>query len=120
MKRLSVLLLSSVISGYFYSASAQTITKDEMIFLTSEWKGERFPDGRPRISDELIARARNIGIEEAWQILNNEGYKCQYEGNWKMIHDDVPVIGRAVTATFIPTRPDLEKNIKERVGKTGT
>jgi regulator of RNase E activity RraA len=119
MKRLSALLLAFLFYSFFYSASAQTITKEEMIFLTSEWKGERFPDGRPKISDELIARARNIGIEEAWQILNNEGYKCQYEGNWKMIHDDVPVIGRAVTATFIPTRPDIEKNIKERGLKNG-
>lgn len=119
MKRLSVVLLAFLFFSFFYYASAQTITKEEMIFLTSEWKGERFPDGRPKISDELIARARNIGIEEAWQILNNEGYKCQFEGNWKMIHDDVPVIGRAVTATFIPTRPDIEKNIKERGWKNG-
>jgi regulator of RNase E activity RraA len=67
----------------------------------------------------MINRARKIGIEEAWQILNNEGYTNQFEGNWKMIHDDVTVIGRAVTATFIPTRPDLEKNIKERGWKNG-
>jgi len=119
MKKLYLLFLSCLIFISFYSASAQTITKEEIIFLTSEWKGERFNDGRPKISDELIKRARNIGIEEAWQILNNEGYKCQYEGNWKMIHDNVPVIGRAVTATFIPTRPDIEKNIKERGWKKG-
>jgi len=119
MKKLSVVLLTILFLSPFYTALAQTITKEEMIFLTSEWKGERFPDGRPKISDDLIARARNIGIEEAWQILNNDGYKCQYEGNWKMIHDNVPVIGRAVTATFIPTRPDIEKNIKERGWKNG-
>lgn len=119
MKKLSLLLLSSLILGFFYTSSAQTITKEEMIFLTSEWKGERFPDGRPKISDELIARAKNIGIEEAWQILSNDGYINQFEGNWKMVHDDVPVIGRAVTATFSPSRPDLEKNIKERGWKNG-
>jgi len=119
MKKLSLLLLSVLMTSFAHQASAQFITKEEMIFLTSEWKGERFADGRPKISDELIARARKIGIEEAWQILNNEGYKCQYEGNWKMIHDDVPVIGRAVTATFIPARPDIEKNIKERGWKNG-
>jgi regulator of RNase E activity RraA len=119
MKKLSSLLLLVLFTSFAYQAFSQIITKDELIFLTSEWKGERFPDGRPKISDELIARARKIGIEEAWQILNNEGYKCQYEGNWKMIHDDVPVIGRAVTATFIPTRPDIEKNIKERGWKNG-
>lgn len=119
MKKLSLVILICLIGGFFYSSVSQIITKDELIFLTSEWKGERFPDGRPKISDELIERAKKIGIEEAWQILNNEGYKCQFDGNWKMIHDDVPVIGRAVTATFIPSRPDLDKNIKERGWKNG-
>jgi regulator of RNase E activity RraA len=119
MKKLSSLLLLVLFTSFVYQAFSQIISKDELIFLTSEWKGERFPDGRPKISDDLIARARKIGIEEAWQILNNEGYKCQFEGNWKMIHEDVPVIGRAVTATFIPTRPDLDKNIKERGWKNG-
>ncbi len=98
---------------------SQTLSKEEMLYLTAAWKGERFADGRPKISDELIARAKKIGIEEAWQILNNEGYRNQFEGNWKMIHDDVPVVGRAVTARFIPSRPDLESQIKERGKKEG-
>ena len=119
MKKLFLVILICLTGGFFYSSVSQIITKEELIFLTSEWKGERFPDGRPKISDELIERAKKIGIEEAWQILNNEGYKCQFDGNWKMIHDDVPVIGRAVTATFIPSRPDLDKNIKERGWKNG-
>jgi regulator of RNase E activity RraA len=102
-----------------YAVKAQTISKEELIFLTSEWKGERFKDGRPKISDDLIKRAKNIGIEEAWTVLKNEGYNNQFEGNWKMVHDDVPVIGRAVTAMFLPTRPDIERNLKERGVKQG-
>jgi regulator of RNase E activity RraA len=102
-----------------YDIKAQTIAKEELIFLTSEWKGERFKDGRPKVSDDLIQRAKNIGIEEAWTVLKNEGYNNQFEGNWKMVHDDVPVIGRAVTAMFLPTRPDIEKNLKERGVKQG-
>jgi regulator of RNase E activity RraA len=105
-----------------FSSSAlfgQTIPKEELIFLTSQWKGERFPDGRPKVPDALIERAKKIGIEEAWQILNNEGYKNQFEGNWKMVHEHVPVIGRAVTARFIPSRPDIEQQIKERGAKEG-
>jgi len=96
------------------SLFAQQMPKEELLYLTASWTGERFPDGRPKISDALIERAKKIGIEEAWQILNNEGYKNQFEGNWKMVHDDVPVIGRAVTARFIPSRPDLEAQIKSR------
>lgn len=93
---------------------AQTMAKDELIFLTSEWKGERFTDGRPKISDSLVSRAKSIGIEEAWTVLRNEGYHNQFERNWKMVHEDVKVVGRVLTAQFMPSRPDVEKNIKER------
>lgn len=92
----------------------QTIPKEELIFLTSEWKGERFDDGRPRIPDGILERAKKIGIDDAWTVLNNEGYTNQFEGNWKMIHDDVPVVGRALTAMYMPSRPDVESNIKAR------
>src|SRR5205814_822738 len=93
---------------------SQTISKEELIFLTSEWKGERFADGRPKVPDALLERARNINIDDAWTVLKNNGYVNQFEGGWKMVKDDVPVIGRAVTAMFMPSRPDVEKNIKAR------
>jgi len=97
----------------------QTMPKEELIFLTSEWKGERFADGRPKISDDLIRRAKNITVEDAWTVLRNDGYVCQYDGNWKMVHPDVTIAGRALTAMFMPTRPDVEKNIKDRGAKQG-
>jgi regulator of RNase E activity RraA len=100
------------------TVSAQTIPKEELIFLTSQWKGERFADGRPKVSDELIARAKNIGIDDAWTVLKNLGYVNQFEGGWKTVNDEV-ITGRAVTAMFMPTRPDVEKNIKERGIKQG-
>jgi regulator of RNase E activity RraA len=93
---------------------AQTMSKEELIFLTSEWKGERFADGRPKIADDLLQRAKNVNIDDAWTVLKNEGYLNQFEGGWKMVNDDVPVVGRAVTAMFMPSRPDVEKNIKAR------
>lgn len=103
-----------------HSLLGQTIPKDELVFLTSAWKGDRFPDGRPKISDDLVERAKHIGIDDAWTVLKNEGYTNQFEGNWKLIHDDVPVTGRAVTAMFMPSRPDVEKTIKERgISKEG-
>ena len=119
MKKITLPVLLCLMISSINSISAQVISKEELIFLTSEWKGERFPDGRPKISDDLLRRAGNLVIEDAWQILNNEGYINQFEGNWKMVRDDVPIIGRAVTATFMPSRPDIEKNIKERGWKNG-
>jgi regulator of RNase E activity RraA len=97
---------------------AQTISKDELIFYTSEWKGERFKDGRPKLPDAILERAKNVGIEEAWTVLRNEGYNNQFEGSWKTVND-IPVIGRAVTAMFMPSRPDIERNIKDRGSKQG-
>ena len=116
MIRVVRLLVSVTVCLHLFlsNAIAQTIPKEELVFLTSAWTGERFADGRPKVSDALVERAKKIGIEEAWQILNNEGYKNQYEGNWKMVHDDVPVVGRAVTARYVPSRPDVEQRVKER------
>lgn len=116
---LASLLLATLLCTGIPAAQAQTISSEELIFLTSEWKGERFPDGRPRIPDELIERAKKISIEEAWLTLKNEGYTAQFEGNWKSMNSKAPMAGRALTAMFMPSRPDVEKNIKERGKKEG-
>ena len=97
---------------------AQTIAKEELIFLTSAWKGERFADGRPKIADNLLERAKNIMIDDAWTVMKNEGYFNQFDGNWKTVNDS-PMTGRAVTAMYLPSRPDVEKNIKERGAAQG-
>lgn len=111
---LSAFLLLSA-SSYL---SAQTIPKEELVFLTSEWKGERFPDGRPKISDDLLERAKKIGLDDAWQVLKVSGYLNQFEHGWKTLNDET-MTGRAVTAMYMPNRPDLEKNIKARGTKQG-
>jgi regulator of RNase E activity RraA len=92
----------------------QTIPKDELTFLTSQWKGERFADGRPKVPDDLLIRAKNIGIDDAWTVLKNLGYTNQFEGGWKTVNDSIKVIGRVVTAMYLPSRPDVEKEIKDR------
>jgi regulator of RNase E activity RraA len=110
------LLLSSIAANSVLLA--QTISKEEMIFLTSEWKGERFADGRPKIPDALLERAKHIMIDDAWTVLRNEGYLNQFEGGWKTIND-TPMTGRALTAMYMPSRPDVEKNIKARGAAQG-
>ncbi len=116
-KLLTLAFFASI--GSYHKVKAQTISKDELVFYTSEWKGERFSDGRPKIPDELIERAKKISIEDAWTVLRNEGYNNQFESNWKMANDTVPVVGRVVTAMYMPSRPDVEKNIKAKGVKEG-
>src|SRR6187551_2616048 len=115
--KLTILILSLSIS-FAGSLFAQTISKEELIFLTSEWKGERFADGRPKIPDDLLERAKHIMINDAWTVLKNQGYLNQFEGNWKTVND-TPMTGRAVTAMYMPSRPDVEKNIKEKGASQG-
>jgi regulator of RNase E activity RraA len=115
MKLFSAIILLILTS---INLNAQTISKEEMIFLTSEWKGERFEDGRPKISDDLLERAKKIMIDDAWTVLRNEGYINQYAGDWKRVNN-ITMTGRAVTAMYLPSRPDVEKSIKERGASQG-
>lgn len=118
MKLKFALLFLFISVSFANSMFAQTISKEELIFLTSEWKGERFADGRPKIPDDLLERAKHIMIDDAWTVLKNEGYLNQFEGGWKTVNDSM-MTGRALTAMYMPSRPDIEKNIKDRGAKQG-
>jgi len=114
MKKLLILLflLYGILSVNLLHS--QIPTREEVIFYSAEWTGERYPDGRPRVSDELLERIKNISIEEAWGVLRGEGYLNQFAGGWEMIHDDQPFTGRALTAVYIPESPGLEKRMIEK------
>ncbi|AYN67946.1 RraA family protein [Euzebyella marina] len=85
--------------------------------LTSNWKGERFEDGRPKVSDALLKRIKNIQIEEAWGYLRSKGYHNQYDGEWKILHPDQVMSGRVLTAQYMPLRPDFKEVVKVQGGK---
>ncbi len=114
MKRKSILLSLLLLIISLAPVSAQTISRDLLTQYTSQWEGERYDDGRPKVSDRLLERAKDISIEEAWGVLRNEGYENQFEGNWKMIHEDVPIVGRALTAQYLPARADMASAIEEQ------
>jgi regulator of RNase E activity RraA len=99
--------------------NAQQISKEELIFLTPEWKGERFADGRPKVPDAILNRMRKVSQEEAWAVMKNEGYGYQVAENWQQINPDSVLVGRAVTATFMPARPDVWGAIDARGKKAG-
>ena len=87
--------------------------------LTSNWDGERFDDGRPKVSTNVLERMKSVTIEEAWGVLRNEGYHNQFEGGWEPLHDDVPFVGRALTVQYMPNRPDVSDHIKNEGLKNG-
>jgi regulator of RNase E activity RraA len=100
-----------------HATTGQQLSKDELIFLTPEWAGERFGDGRPRVPDDILERMKRVTLEEAWAVLRGQGFDFQYEGEWQVIDPDAVLVGRAVTATFMPGRPDIHKQYDER-GRT--
>ncbi len=101
----------------FSRAQQVSLSPDQLKALTPEWKGERFPDGRPKVSDRMLERLKKVHLEEAWGILRNKGYQNQFEGDWMVQHPDSVMTGRVVTAQYLPMRPDFDKLIKE-TGKT--
>lgn len=99
-------------------ASAQvTTSRERILFYTGAWHGERFPDGRPKLPDALLSRALDVTIEDVWDFLQEHGYKNQFEGGWQSLHADKPFAGRALTAQYMPSRPDMVAAIKAE-GKT--
>lgn len=81
---------------------------EDIIQITPNWTGERFEDGRPKVSEDILRRFRLVTTEEAWGVLWDHGYKNQFQGDWKMIHPGKILVGRAVTAVMVPKRPDLD------------
>ncbi|HTX34005.1 MAG TPA: hypothetical protein VME43_03255 [Bryobacteraceae bacterium] len=91
-----------------YPAFAQIKpNKEQIMFYTQDWKGDRFPDGRPKIADNLLTRALDVSIEDIWDYLRGQGYVNQFEAGWQALHIDKPFAGRALTAQFMPRRPDM-------------
>jgi regulator of RNase E activity RraA len=95
------------------------ITKEQLIALTPEWKGERFADGRPKVPDNIIQRMKSVSLEEAWAVMKNAGYGYQVAEGWQIINPDSVLVGRAVTVTFMPARPDVWKAIDSAGKKEG-
>lgn len=98
------------------SLLAVNLNPQQIIALTPDWKGERSPDGRPKVPDDILRRMKNVSLEEAWGILGEAGYRTQFEGDWLIIHPDQVMVGRAVTALYLPSRPDLDQHV-QKLGK---
>jgi len=100
-------------------AQPGVFSKEELIKYTPDWKGERFADGRPKVPDSILKRMKNVSLEEAWATLRENGFTHQYEDGWFSIHPDKVLVGRALTAQWLPGRPDIEKVIEEQGKKDG-
>jgi len=121
MQKMKSLLLFIPILVFCLQSFSQyvQISKEELIALTPEWKGERFPDGRPKVPDDIIRRMKSVSVEEAWATMSNAGFKYQIAEGWEVINPDSVLVGRAMTTTFMPGRPDVWKAIDSMGKKEG-
>jgi len=112
MNKTSLLIILFLMSTLLVNAQRIGSTPEYVRSLTSLWQGERFPDGRPRVPDLVLERLQHNTLEQIWGYLSARGYRNQVEKNWIILKPGETMVGRVVTAQFMPSRPDLDTLIK--------
>lgn len=110
MKRFTVILLVAVCVTPAYG-QIFSLTREQMTRYTAKNPFDRFPDGRPKVPDAILEKVKTMSVEEAWGLLRSKGYQFQYAGNFQVLHPGRKLVGRAVTAQYLPLRPDLAEVI---------
>src|ERR671931_676265 len=100
-------------------AQLLTLTKDQLVAYTAQNPFDRFPDGRPRVPDAMIERARGLSSEEILAVLPGKGFRNQYEDGFQILHPNKKLVGRAFTLQFMPLRPDLDALITVKAKAAG-
>ena len=95
------------------------MSPEELIEYTPEWEGERFADGRPKVPDDILERMRNVSITQAWGVIRGPGYNWQYEDGWICTHPGQVLVGRALTAMYMPRRPVMRQVMEEKGERAG-
>lgn len=109
-------LVFTFITSIYTTAQQVAMTREQVMAMTTDWKGDRLPDGRPNVSDNILNRLKNISLEEAWGVLRNSGYNNQFEGEWLILRPEQVLVGRALTVQYLPKRQDYD-NIVRAKGK---
>ncbi|HVO97715.1 MAG TPA: hypothetical protein VMT15_06590 [Bryobacteraceae bacterium] len=116
MSRLALVLLGA---AALLPAQVFQFSREQLIEYTPKNPYGRLADGRPQVPDALLKKFEAMSAEEVWTILDRVGYKNQYEGHWHILHPEKKLIGRALTAQFMPLRPDVNDVIEANANKQG-
>jgi len=116
--RIRLITIAGLLLGAtLVQAQPGILTKELLIQYTPDWKGERFPDGRPKVPDSILDRMKKVTLEEAWAVVTGAGFGHQIDDKWVSIHPDKILVGRALTSQWLPGRPDILAVIEAK-GKT--
>src|SRR5436190_19987535 len=105
---LLALSAAALLAPALADAQLFSLTKEQMIAYTAQNPFERFADGRPKVPDALIERARGLSAEEVFAVLPGQGFRNQYADGFHVLHPEKKLVGRAFTVQFMPLRPDLD------------
>src|SRR5438034_10503763 len=102
----TVMLLATMLLVWVSPAPAQLgiFSREQRVQFTPGWHGDRFPDGRPKVPENLLVRLQDVTADEAWDVLQEAGYRNQFESGWKVLNPGQRLVGRVVTAVFMPLR----------------
>lgn len=102
-----ILLLVAMAAPLPLVAQLFRLTPEQLTHFTPQNPFERLPDGRPKVPDELLTRLKALSVEDAWNILQGKGYGHQFVGNLQAMKPGKKLVGRALTAQYLPARPDF-------------
>jgi len=102
-------------------AQLVSFSKQELIDYTAQNPFDRLSDGRPKVPDALIERARDLSSEEVWAVLQAKEFNNQYADGFQVLHPGKMMVGRAFTVQFMPLREDIDNvaqaKAKQNFGK---
>jgi regulator of RNase E activity RraA len=103
------------------SAQAQLLnfSKQDLVDYTAHEPFDRLPDGRPKVPNDLLERARELSSEEIWAVLEQRGFHNQYADGFQILHPVKPMVGRAFTVQFMPLRPDIDEIARNKAKEHG-
>jgi 4-hydroxy-4-methyl-2-oxoglutarate aldolase len=118
MKRANFLLFA-VLAGTGLQAQVLQLSREQLMEYTKQNPFERSADGRPKVPDDLLKKLEDVSAEEVWTVLSRHNYNNQFEGHWHILHPEKHLIGRAVTAQFMPFREDVNTVAEEKANGNG-
>jgi 4-hydroxy-4-methyl-2-oxoglutarate aldolase len=103
----------------FANAQLISFSKQDLIDYTSANPFDRFPDGRPKVPDNFLARARDLSAEDIWATMQEKGYNNQYADGFVVLHPGKTLVGRVFTVQFMPVRKDLATVAEQKAKEKG-
>src|SRR6478736_2626432 len=114
-----ILFIMTLLTSTCAYSQLYTFSKQELIDYTAKSPFDRLADGRPKVPDAMIERARELSSEEVWAGLPEKGFRNQYADGFQVLHPGKTMVGRAFTVQFMPLRADVSEISNNKAKQSG-